>query len=425
MARCSCRALPRLRIIRSAGGPPYSFLPLKPVILLTALLGLSSVPPLIAQSRLVNVSVRSTAGTGADTLIVGFAIDGSGEKPMLVRGIGPTLSAFGVEGAVSDPALRIFGTGDTQIAGNDDWGGQATVVSASAVAGAFSLASGSADAALTQSLPRGTYSVHLDAKSGRGVALVEAYDAETGPGTPGTSIVNLSARSAAGTGANVLTVGFAIAGNRNKTVLIRAIGPGLAAFGVPGTLANPTLTLYRSGGVRIALNTDWPSLAGWAEAFRMEGAFQLADGSRDAALLINLPPGTYTAETSGAASNNIALLEVYDARNVPFNTTVFTPLEGFAATAPGVVVAPPTVLTQARPEYPFELRRAGVTGEVLIEFNVNPQGRVQNAFARSATNNGFITSAVVAVNQWTFRPAMSNGVPVAFTFQVPIVYTLN
>lgn len=400
------------------------FPPLKSTLLLNALLGLSLASSLAAASRLTNVSVRSTAGTGADTLIVGFAISGTGSKPMLIRGIGPTLGAFGVEGVVADPALRILGANDAQVATNDNWGGLAAVVTASAATGAFPLANGAADAALVESLSTGTYSVHLEAKSGRGVALVEAYDADTSS-APGTSIINLSARSAAGTGANVLTVGFAIAGDRNKTVLIRAVGPGLAAFGVPGTLANPSLTLYRSSGVPIATNSDWIPLAGWAEAFRSVGAFQLQNGSRDAALLIDLPPGTYTAETSGSNASNIALIEVYDVATPPAAATVFTPVEGMVLSTAGASVVNPTVLSQSAPTYPFELRRDGISGEVLIEFQINPDGRVQNAFAVSATNTGFVSAAVAGVSRWTFRPGTVNGKPAAFRFQVPIIFQLN
>jgi hypothetical protein len=67
---------------------------------------------------------------------------------------------------------------------------------------------------------------------------------------------NLSTRSLVQTGDNVLIGGFIIGGDTPKTVLIRAIGPALATFGVPGVLANPTVTLF-SGSTAIARNDDW------------------------------------------------------------------------------------------------------------------------------------------------------------------------
>ena len=74
----------------------------------------------IQASRLINLSVRSAAGTGSDTLTVGFVVEGTGGKPLLVRGIGPTLASFGVSGALSDPVLSLY-SGSTLHSANDDW----------------------------------------------------------------------------------------------------------------------------------------------------------------------------------------------------------------------------------------------------------------------------------------------------------------
>ncbi|MES2696553.1 MAG: TonB family protein [Verrucomicrobiota bacterium] len=391
--------------------------------LTASLLSLALAGSLSAQSRLTNVSVRSTAGANTDTLIVGFTIAGSGEKQMLIRGIGPTLGVFGVTGVVTDPQLRLFNQSNTQVATNDNWGGLGTIATASAAVGAFALANDSRDAVIAQALPTGTYSAHVEATSGSGIALVEAYDADTG--TPSSQIVNLSARSTAGTGAGVLTVGFAITGTSTKTVLIRAVGPSLAAFGVSGALANPQLQLFRGSGAVIASNDDWPALAGWGAAFTSVGAFPLSPDTRDAVLLIALPPGTYTAQAAGAGTTTgIALIEVYDVANPPATSIVFTPVEALAdATAPGRTT--PVATSQARPTYPFELRRAGISGEVVIEFTCNVEGRVQNAFPVRTSHVGFIDSALTAVRQWTFRPGMVNGRPIPTRLQVPIVYTLT
>ena len=81
--------------------------------------------------------------------------------------------------------------------------------------------------------------------------------------------------------------------------------------------------------------------------------------------------------------------------------------------------------TQARPTYPFELRRASITGEVLVDFYVKADGTVGNAVALRATDAQFAAAAVAAVQSWTFLAGRRNGQLVTFHFQVPIVFTLE
>lgn len=146
-----------------------------------------------------------------------------------------------------------------------------------------------------------------------GIALAEVYDA-TLPGAFEPSsprLVNLSARTQVGTGANILIAGFTLGGATSKTVLIRAVGPGLAPFGVTGLLVDPKLDLYASS-VLIATNDNWDGAATLGAAFAKVGAFALPATSRDAALLVTLAPGSYTAQVSGIANTTgIALVEVY------------------------------------------------------------------------------------------------------------------
>lgn len=119
---------------------------------------------------------------------------------------------------------------------------------------------------------------------------------------------NLAIRAQAG--GDTLITGFTVGAGANKTVLIRAVGPTLAAFGVAGTLPDPKLELY-SGANKIAENDNWRPAD--AAAFAGVGAFPLAAGSRDAALLIDLAPGSYTAQlTNVGAGSGVALVEVYE-----------------------------------------------------------------------------------------------------------------
>ncbi len=267
-----------------------------------------------APGGLINLSVRTDAGTGSETLIVGFAVRGDGGKRVLVRGIGPTLTDFGVGGALANPQLGLFGSAPTAIAGNDNWGGGATLSGAFTQVGAFPLPTASADAALLQTVASGSYSAQVtSASGGSGVALVEVYDAD--PPASSTRLVNLSARSVAGTGAQTLIAGFVISGETPRTLLIRGIGPGLAQFGLTGVLANPRLELHTTiNGQDTILSSaaSWNNSPTLAAAFAQVGAFTLPTGSADSAMLITLTPGTYTAQLNGANNTTgVALVEIY------------------------------------------------------------------------------------------------------------------
>lgn len=140
-----------------------------------------STPVSAEETRLVNLSTRAYVGIGDNVPIVGFAISGTDTKRMLVRGIGPSLTAFNVTNPVPDPVLTLYDQeSGFSIAGNDDWGtdGNAEIVRSSEIAsGAFDLATGSVDAALVVDLPPGVYTAVINGKGGAtGVALVEAYE---------------------------------------------------------------------------------------------------------------------------------------------------------------------------------------------------------------------------------------------------------
>jgi sugar lactone lactonase YvrE len=267
--------------------------------------------------RIVNLAIRSQAGTAAQTLIVGFAVGGgSTNKPVLLRGVGPTLAAFNVNGALVDPRLELY-AGSTKLNENDDWGVSAQISAIATQVGAFAYASAaSKDSALyNPGFAPGSYSVWITGNGGStGIALAEIYDA-----TPASSITsatprltNVSARTQVGSGDDLLIAGFVIGGSSNRTVLIRAVGPTLSVFGVPGVLANPKLELF-SGSTRIYENDDWGGAAIYSQAFTATGAFALPTDSRDAVLLVNLAPGNYTAQVSGVGgTTGVGLVEVYE-----------------------------------------------------------------------------------------------------------------
>ena len=266
--------------------------------------------PPTGNARLVNLSVRTTAGRDSAALVVGFNLTGSASKPMLIRGIGPTLGMFGVVGALADPVMVLKNSSGGTVLENDNWGGAAVVVAAAGRLGAFALDASSRDSVALPALTPGAYTATVtpaNAATTPGIALVELYDADP---TAGSRLTNVSTRALVGTGNEILVVGFAVSGSGTRNLLIRAIGPTLAAFGVTGTLADPKLEIYQNGAL-IRASDNWD--AGLAPLFATVGAFPLTTNSTDAALALALSPGTYTAQVSGVGNTaGVALVEVYE-----------------------------------------------------------------------------------------------------------------
>jgi protein TonB len=85
----------------------------------------------------------------------------------------------------------------------------------------------------------------------------------------------------------------------------------------------------------------------------------------------------------------------------------------------------PVPTFQARPQYPFEMRRAGISGQVIVDFIVDANGTVRDAFAAQSTQREFESAAVQAVSKWRFKPGRKGGRVVNTHMQVPIVFTLD
>jgi hypothetical protein len=126
---------------------------------------------------------------------------------------------------------------------------------------------------------------------------------------PGAPLINISTRVILGAG-QVLNPGFVVGGTITRRVLVRAVGPTLGtAFAVPGSMADPSLTVFR-GQTQIAANNDWGGGAALSAVFASVGAFALPVASLDAALLLTLTPGNYTAQVRGTGAGEV-IVEVY------------------------------------------------------------------------------------------------------------------
>jgi DNA/RNA endonuclease G (NUC1) len=283
----------------------------------TTFTGYGDTSAALAQQRIINLSTRTTAGTGDQVAIVGFVITGLESKPVLLRGVGPALRNFGLTTALAAPRLELRSNSGALVATNTGWstsGNTAEIANAAARSGAFPLAAGSADSVILTTLAPGAYTAILSAADAKpGVGLVEVYDLSGG--STAQKLANLSTRAAVGTGEATLTSGLVVGGTVPKRVLIRAAGPTLAQFGLAGVLARPALTLY-SGNTVLATNSGWSTSANAsdiASSATSVGAFAFASGSADAALIVNLPPGAYTAQVAGVSgATGLTLLEVYE-----------------------------------------------------------------------------------------------------------------
>jgi hypothetical protein len=266
--------------------------------------------------RISNLSILTNITAGEPQFTVGTVVAGSGTKPLLVRAVGPSLGALGVPGTIADPRLDVF-VGQTIAASNDNWGGDSGLATAFSSVGAFAFVSPSSkDAAVYQADAAATaYTVQVSGVGGStGAVIAELYDA-TATFTPTTPrLTNVSVLKTIPAG-NLLTAGFTIGGATAKTVLVRAIGPrlALAPFNIGGAMADPKLDLF-SGQTVIASNDNWGGDAQLTAVGNAVGAFAVSDAaSKDAMLLVTLPPGSYTAQASGVNNTGgLAIVEVYE-----------------------------------------------------------------------------------------------------------------
>lgn len=263
--------------------------------------------------RLANISTRATVAPGEQVLIAGFVVGGTGRKDVLIRGAGPALSAFLLTGLLPDPIITLQDSAGRVVASNNNWSTATTPTSLFTSVSAFAFPNASNDAALRATLDPGAYTLHVtDTLNRGGLALAEIYDLDIHTGR----IANLSSRAFVGAGANIAISGIVVQGQQPGRYLIRAAGPALARFGVNGALADPQLVLTTASAFIVGSNDNWSSNTNVAEinaATTSVAAFPLEPGSRDAALLLTLAPGNYTALVSGAGNTSgVALVEIYE-----------------------------------------------------------------------------------------------------------------
>ena len=276
-----------------------------------------TVTPIAAPSSLGNISTRLQVGTGNNVLFAGFIIQGSASKTVLIRSAGPSLSSFGVPGALGNPQLELHDS-NSVIGTNDNWqstqlGGVIASDQVAAIQNSGVAPANPAEPAIIATLPAGGYTAIVQGVGGtQGVATVEVYDLSP---NNGAILANISTRGFIQTGDNVMIGGFIVVGRSSK-VLIRATGPSLIPFGINNALANPQIELHDANGT-LATNDDWQTTQlGGIVTGDQSAAIQnsgLAPGNpAESAIIATLPPGSYTAIAQGMNSGTgVGLVEVF------------------------------------------------------------------------------------------------------------------
>jgi hypothetical protein len=263
--------------------------------------------PTITPGTLGNISTRLRVLGGDNVLIGGMIATGTAGKRVIIRAIGPSLTAFGVPGALANPTLELF-QGSTLLFSNDDWSNspqQAEIANSGLAPG------NSFEAAIIQTLTPGQNytAVVRGINNTTGIGVVEAFDLDQ---AAASKLGNISTRGFVDVDDNVMIAGL-IAGPGNGTslkVLVRALGPTLTDFGVAGALTNPTLDLVNSSGTVIRSNDNWKDDTQQRAAIEAAGLAPSHD--LEAALVETVAPGAYTAVVRGSGrATGVGLVEAY------------------------------------------------------------------------------------------------------------------
>lgn len=248
-------------------------------------------------------------------------------------------------------------------------------------------------------------------------------------------LFSFSTRAVVGPNTDILVPGIIVSGPEPKQFLIRAVGPGLGEFGVMNPLERPNLRLLR-GGTELASNTGW-DVAGagpmMSAAFDQVGAFALAPGSADCALLVTLAPGNYTAQLSALhGASGAALVEVYELATTPTKLISFSS-RALVGTGRDALISGLTVTGTGAKQFLIRaagpaLASFGLGGKVLarprLELFGGSHKIAENAGWSSAPNAVRIDEAASEIGAFYFNPGSADSAllvtlaPGSYTLQV-------
>lgn len=239
-------------------------------------------------------------------MIAGFIIQGSASKPVLLRGMGPSLAAFGIGDVLLDPVLELRGS-SSSIMTNDNW---VDSPQRSQFEGTPFQPSDDRESVVLGNLPAANYTALLTGQGNTtGVGIVEVYDRDQ---EVDAVLANISTRGFVQAGENVMIGGFILGGDtENARVALRGIGPSLAQFGLNPVLEDPVLELRDANGMLLVANDNWTDDPASAALLTTNG-LGLSD-MKESGIFTSLPPGQFTAILAGKNGGiGIGLIEVYN-----------------------------------------------------------------------------------------------------------------
>jgi len=265
--------------------------------------GLAFEPP---TAQLTNISTRASVQTGQGVTIGGFIVVGTDSKQVVVRGLGPTLTQFGIANVLADPFLTLFDGSGNVLWTNDNWKDtQQAAIQATGLA-----PPNDAESAILRTLSPGNYTASLSGKNNTtGIGLMEVYDV-----TPNvfSELGNVSTRGFVGTGQAVMIGGVITSGGNGSTeIVVRGLGPTLTQFGVQNVLADPIVTLLDSNGNVVRTNDNWKN----TQQAEIQATGFAPPNDLEAAIVVTVAAGNYTAVLQGKNNGTgIGLVEIYKIR---------------------------------------------------------------------------------------------------------------
>jgi glucose/arabinose dehydrogenase len=257
----------------------------------------------------LNISTRLRVETGDNVMIGGLIVTGSAAKPLLLRGMGPSLTSAGVppDEALLDPVLELH-SATGLLSQNDNWRDSPF---RDQIEGTHFQPTDDRESVVVATVQPGAYTAVLSGKNQTtGVGLVEAYDTDS---AGDSRLGNISTRGFVQTEDNVMIGGFILGGTGDAQVAVRGIGPSLSQFGLSNVLADPTLELRDGNGTLLISNDDWTDDPASAAQLIAHGL--APQNPKESGIFTLLPVGQFTAILAGKNFGiGVGLVEVY---NVP------------------------------------------------------------------------------------------------------------
>jgi hypothetical protein len=237
-------------------------------------------------------------------MIAGFIITGNRNKAVVVRGLGPTLTSFGLTDLLLNPVIELRSTSSSLFT-NDDWkDSQRTQIE-----GTIFEPKDDRESVILATIAPAAYTAILTGKlNTEGLGLIEVYDNNQ---AVDSQLSNISTRGFVQGGNSVIIGGFILGGNTANThIAIRGRGPSLAQFGLQHVLEDPTLELHNADGTTLIANDDWTDdLVSAAQLT----AYNLAlPDKKESGIFTSLPAGQFTAILAGKNGDGIGTVEIYN-----------------------------------------------------------------------------------------------------------------